>query len=74
MSEALDYLLKLVDEGMEYPDAEWKASRRFSVPAGDLRTDYDLHHSRPNYKAQPYHEEALKALEQKAQLKLKVRW
>jgi hypothetical protein len=39
--DALTYLMKLIDDGIEYPDAEWKASQRYGVSADDLRNDYD---------------------------------
>jgi hypothetical protein len=41
MSAALDYLKKLISEGWEYPDAEFKAARKFGISADDLRDDYD---------------------------------
>jgi hypothetical protein len=41
MSNALAYLIELVEDGMEYPDAEFKAARKFQVPADELRDDYD---------------------------------
>lgn len=31
MQEAFEYMLKLIQEGVEYPDAEWKASSTFKV-------------------------------------------
>lgn len=41
MSAALDYLEKLIREGWEYPDAEYKAACKFGVSADELRADYD---------------------------------
>jgi hypothetical protein len=38
---AFDYLSDLIDKGMEYPDAEWKAWRKFNVESDDLRALYD---------------------------------
>jgi hypothetical protein len=41
MGNALDYLLELIEAGWEYPDAEYKAARKFGVPADELRACYD---------------------------------
>lgn len=38
---ALRYMLKLIAEGYEYPDAQWKASQRYHVSADDLTEAYD---------------------------------
>lgn len=35
------YMLELIDKGVEYPDAEWRAASRFNVPSKDLREMYD---------------------------------
>lgn len=44
MDSALDYLRGLVSSGVEYPDAEFKASNRFAVDASELRAAYDNLH------------------------------
>lgn len=44
LDTALQYLLQLIDEGVEYPDAEWKATQRHNVPADMLRQAYDDNH------------------------------
>ncbi|NVM80067.1 hypothetical protein FHW83_005912 [Duganella sp. SG902] len=41
MSQALEYLRALIAEGWEYPDAEYKAARKFGVSADELRDEYD---------------------------------
>ena len=41
MDEALAYLIERVEAGTEYPDAEFKAVRRFQVSADELRAAYD---------------------------------
>lgn len=41
LEAALQYLLQLIDEGVEYPDAEWKATQRHNIPADTLRQAYD---------------------------------
>ena len=38
---ALNYLVMLIEQGYEYPDAEWKASQKYNVPAEELRDLYD---------------------------------
>ena len=38
---ALRYMLKLIAEGYEYPDAQWKATQRYNVSADDLTEAYD---------------------------------
>lgn len=43
LDAALQYLLQLIRDGIEYPDAEWKASQRHGIPADALRTAYDEH-------------------------------
>lgn len=41
---ALNHLRSLVEAGIEYPDAEYKASTRFNVSADALRSAYDNQH------------------------------
>ncbi|WP_268994228.1 hypothetical protein [Janthinobacterium sp. FW305-128] len=41
MSEAMEYLEKLITDGVDYPDAEFKTSVKFDIDANDLRADYD---------------------------------
>lgn len=43
LNAALQYLLHLIRDGAEYPDAEWMASARHGVPSSDLRVAYDNH-------------------------------
>lgn len=40
-NEAYLYMLELIEEGVEYPDAQWKASSLFDVSHEDLQTMYD---------------------------------
>lgn len=40
-SSPLDYLNDLIAKGIEYPDAEWKTSRKFGIKAEILREQYD---------------------------------
>ena len=41
MTQALNYLISLINSGMEYPDAEWKTAQKFKVSAADLCEAYD---------------------------------
>lgn len=41
LSKAYAYLLELIEKGVEYPDAEWKAASKFDVASDDLRAMYD---------------------------------
>lgn len=41
MQAAFDYMIKLINDGYEYPDAEWKASNQFNVSSDELREMYD---------------------------------
>ena len=41
MQHAYDYMISLIDSGIEYPDAEWKAASKFGVSCDDLREMYD---------------------------------
>lgn len=41
LDQALEYLNQLVAGGVEYPDAEWKAVRRFGVSQDALAEAYD---------------------------------
>lgn len=43
LDAALHYLLQLITAGIEYPDAEWRASQKFGVPSTNLRDAYDEH-------------------------------
>lgn len=38
---ALNYLDQLLDEGVEFPDAIWKATQKYNVSAQDLQAAYD---------------------------------
>ena len=42
MQTALAYLNELIESGIDYPDAEYRAAKRFSISADDLREAYDL--------------------------------
>lgn len=35
LDDALDYLKKLIAEGVEYPDAEWRAVSKFDLDASE---------------------------------------
>lgn len=42
MNKALRYMNKLIESGVEYPDAVWKTSRKFrDVNYEELQTAYD---------------------------------
>jgi hypothetical protein len=41
VNDAYLYLLELIEQGVEYPDAEFKAAERFDVDASDIREMYD---------------------------------
>ena len=41
VDEALHALLEMIDEGVEYPDAQWKCCRKFKVSAQALQDAYD---------------------------------
>ena len=41
MGNALEYLIYLIETGVEYPDAEFKAAKKFTVPSDELRACYD---------------------------------
>ncbi|MND11850.1 hypothetical protein D3C80_19620 [compost metagenome] len=41
MDGALEYLIQLIDDGYEYPDAQYKASQKFKVSAEELQERYD---------------------------------
>lgn len=41
MSDALAYMVELIADGMEFPDAQWKASQRYKVSADELTEEYD---------------------------------
>jgi hypothetical protein len=41
LEEAADYLSYLIRRGVEYPDAEYRASVKFDVDATELRAEYD---------------------------------
>lgn len=38
---ACEYLCSLITQGMEYPDAQWKAAQKYHVSADDLQEWYD---------------------------------
>jgi hypothetical protein len=47
LDDAINYLVSLISEGMEYPDAEWKTIRKFQLSnddAQELREMYDYYH------------------------------
>lgn len=41
MTDALKYLLALIADGVEFPDALWKATQKFRVDAETLTAEYD---------------------------------
>jgi hypothetical protein len=41
MSDALAYLLTLITDGIEFPDAVWKTTQKFRVSAEALTEEYD---------------------------------
>lgn len=41
MQQAYDYMISLIASGVEYPDAEWKAAKKFGVSGDELREMYD---------------------------------
>lgn len=41
MDGALEYLIQLIDDGYEYPDAQYKASQKFKVSSEELQERYD---------------------------------
>ena len=38
---ACEYLCSLITQGIEYPDAQWKAAQKYHVSADDLQEWYD---------------------------------
>lgn len=40
MQQAYDYMISLIDAGVEYPDAEWKAASKFGVSCEVLSEMY----------------------------------
>lgn len=40
---AFAFVLRAIDEGMEFPDAEIKAFEKFAVPTAQIRADYDTY-------------------------------
>jgi hypothetical protein len=38
---ALEYLENLIDQGHEYPDAEWRTSQCYAINSEELRSAYD---------------------------------
>lgn len=41
LESAFSYMISLIDEGYEYPDAQWKAAYKFSVDCSELEQLYD---------------------------------
>lgn len=41
IGQAIYAILDEVRDGVEYPDAEWRAARKFNVKPVDLREAYD---------------------------------
>ncbi|MFK7941828.1 MAG: hypothetical protein AB8B85_02760 [Paracoccaceae bacterium] len=41
MMSAYEYLIEMIDQGVEYPDAEWRAVSRFGVDVAALAELYD---------------------------------
>ena len=41
LEKAFKYLIELVQKGVEFPDACWKASQKYGVPYVKLREKYD---------------------------------
>ena len=44
LTKALAYLESLIARGVEFPDAQWSASERYSVNPDDLADAYDEAH------------------------------
>ena len=40
---ALDYLVELISDGYEFPDALWKATVKFGGNSDDLTDEYDYY-------------------------------
>lgn len=45
ITDALAYMVQLIGDGWEFPDAAFKAARAFKVPQGDLEAAYDAMHA-----------------------------
>lgn len=41
MSKAVDYMLQLIEDGMDYPDALYKTSDKFRISHDALAEAYD---------------------------------
>ncbi len=41
LNAAYAYMLALIEDGMEYPEAQWKAAHKFHVSADALQEMYD---------------------------------
>ena len=41
LDAAYAYMLALIEDGMEYPEAQWKAAHKFHVSADALQEMYD---------------------------------
>lgn len=40
LDKAFEYMVSLIESGVEYPDAQWKASSKFAVSADELADMY----------------------------------
>ena len=40
MQQAFEYMISLIESGIEYPDAEWKAASRYGVSCEVLSEMY----------------------------------
>lgn len=54
MSAALAYLVALVESGVEYPEAEYQAAKKYPVSADELRADYDRIDNERNHANEHY--------------------
>lgn len=46
---ALDRLVRLIEQGVEYPDAEWHVFMATGVPTSELRAMYDTWCATPKH-------------------------
>ena len=45
ITEALEYMLRLIADEWEFPDAAFKAAQKFKVSQSDLEAAYDALHA-----------------------------
>lgn len=43
LEAGLRHMVELIHAGVEYPDAQWEASKKFTVADAELRDAYDDH-------------------------------